>query len=385
MPQTSADTVTKVITLVHGTFAKGADWTQDGSQLRLSLEERFGKESLHFEVFEWSGKNSDSARLDGASALCERLTGIVQRYPDAQQFIIGHSHGGNVILRALDGYESVERIAGAVSLATPFIQCECRDPSRIVGKIRSVSLVLMTLLAGWVIYYAGVAWHGRIFGIPAFVLVIPVWLVTAVFVWGKVCSTRGPALRLVTNRQAAYMARFDHPGQISTPFFCAATRFDEAGIGLRMGTMLAESPALLDRILAWFPLFLWVIIVGSGTWWWLADFELERGFYFLLPLLLGFSVAAQMALALVRTVLSGFRLGIVEFARRLFFGSGGMLMNSCVKFTTTKTPEGTLIPPELQMYDVDVEFRGLRHSAIYTTESVLKDVGEWIENLSLGR
>jgi hypothetical protein len=44
-----------VVTLVHGTFAKGAPWTKDGSVLRQEIAAELGREEkdVIFDVFEW--------------------------------------------------------------------------------------------------------------------------------------------------------------------------------------------------------------------------------------------------------------------------------------------------------------------------------------------
>ena len=56
--------VTLTVTLVHGTWAPGAPWTQEGSPLWRELKARFG-DSVAVDRFDWSGDNNRIARLEG--------------------------------------------------------------------------------------------------------------------------------------------------------------------------------------------------------------------------------------------------------------------------------------------------------------------------------
>jgi hypothetical protein len=50
------------VTLIHGTFAKGALWTKEGSPLWRDLQNRFGCSAL-IDRFDWSGDNTVFGRL----------------------------------------------------------------------------------------------------------------------------------------------------------------------------------------------------------------------------------------------------------------------------------------------------------------------------------
>jgi triacylglycerol esterase/lipase EstA (alpha/beta hydrolase family) len=106
--------------LVHGTWARNAEWCRDNSDFCRQLRDNLGG-SLNFDVFQWSGFNLHRARIIAGSRLTSRLSSIVSKHPDAKILLIGHSHGGNVIRYALRSAEIASRITGVVTLATPFI------------------------------------------------------------------------------------------------------------------------------------------------------------------------------------------------------------------------------------------------------------------------
>jgi hypothetical protein len=123
-----------VITLVHGTFAPGAAWTQPGSRLREMIQAQLGGEcQVGFEVFNWSGflgtrfNNGHRYRLRAGERLASALTSSIISHPDSQHFVIAHSHGGNVALYALRESLLRGKIAGIVCIGTPFITCALRD------------------------------------------------------------------------------------------------------------------------------------------------------------------------------------------------------------------------------------------------------------------
>jgi len=128
-----------VITLVHGTWPNGlpvlawvrrllwrrepARWTDPDSDLTHYLAERLAVNQVRPIVllFRWSGGNSVSARVRAAEAIAAHLSQIAAKFPCARQIVIGHSHGGSVLMYALRRPGVAELIAGVVCLATPFI------------------------------------------------------------------------------------------------------------------------------------------------------------------------------------------------------------------------------------------------------------------------
>lgn len=132
-----------VITLVHGTFARGAPWTQEGSALWRALKERFGA-AARIQRFDWSARNTHSARLRAGRELAKFLDRSAADNPGARNVVITHSHGGNVAIYACR-HAAPQSINDIVFLATPFIRC--RDRARI-SLLTYAGLFLLSGLLG---------------------------------------------------------------------------------------------------------------------------------------------------------------------------------------------------------------------------------------------
>ncbi|MDX2258481.1 MAG: hypothetical protein NW205_06140 [Hyphomicrobiaceae bacterium] len=125
---------------VHGTFAHvatppgaemapqgyAAPWWQPGStfdrDLHAMLEAADGE--IETVPFIWSGANSEQARRDAATALLARLRDLEAR--GEPYVLIGHSHGGSVISRALIAAATAgEQLPGLkrwITIGTPFVE-----------------------------------------------------------------------------------------------------------------------------------------------------------------------------------------------------------------------------------------------------------------------
>ncbi len=115
-----------MITLIHGTFARNAAWTRDGSLLRKAIADRLAPATVEFASFHWSGGNSHRDRIRGGLALRRFLREQVKAYPDSRRFLIAHSHGGNVALYGLRRLRPRLTVKGVACLGTPFIHCAWR-------------------------------------------------------------------------------------------------------------------------------------------------------------------------------------------------------------------------------------------------------------------
>ncbi len=176
-----------VITLVHGTWAQHA-WVKpirrrQGAWYERDLLEKLDKpEASEEEVgpkaerlydglsrrlpdaaihrFCWSGGNSHSKRMEGGSQLRSHLEDLLERFPGSRHFVVAHSHGGTVALYALLRNGLSDRVAGVVTLATPFLHFNRR---KLPGFLRlwigaGVALALAVMVAGAV----GIGDGGRV-------------------------------------------------------------------------------------------------------------------------------------------------------------------------------------------------------------------------------
>lgn len=130
------------LTLVHGTFAANAPWTQEGSLLRRTLTNKLD-DDVTFEVFPWSGENSFAARADAAEKLRALLDQAVESSPNDRHVVIAHSHGGNIALCAIEAETTGRQIDGVVCLATPFITARPRN----FGEHSNIVLGLAKMVA----------------------------------------------------------------------------------------------------------------------------------------------------------------------------------------------------------------------------------------------
>ncbi len=114
----SEDPCPIVVILVHGTWGRRSKWTDPASPFCLGLGSAIGL-LVTFKGFAWSGKNSGAARLVAAEGLAQAIVAQIELQPDAKVFVIGHSHGGNVALKAAQ-IAKLEGRVGVVCMSTPF-------------------------------------------------------------------------------------------------------------------------------------------------------------------------------------------------------------------------------------------------------------------------
>lgn len=115
-----SNTDTLIIT-IHGTKAKHAKWTYAGRLVRLLSE---NKPNTQISRFCWSGKNSHSKRLKAGRELADHIQNLCEKYPDIQFILLGHSHGGNIIMYALNHLREtndINRVEKVVTLVTPYL------------------------------------------------------------------------------------------------------------------------------------------------------------------------------------------------------------------------------------------------------------------------
>ncbi|MCW2189514.1 hypothetical protein AB7M45_002284 [Bradyrhizobium elkanii] len=128
------------IILVHGTWGRGF-WPDKDSERGLSgapVDPRWFEPTSKFvsalksglsgqvqaediSAYLWSGANSINERQAAASGLAAELDKSLADTPEAQHFVIAHSHGGNVALRARQQMSGDARNVHLVTLATPFL------------------------------------------------------------------------------------------------------------------------------------------------------------------------------------------------------------------------------------------------------------------------
>jgi hypothetical protein len=145
-----------IIVLVHGTWARGAfhrrvgsaEWCRPEGKLRTLIESQLPERDVSFELFNWSGSNSYGGRRSAGWELRQLLIQLQAAYPTALIHVIAHSHGGNVLLYAMEQSEA-PKIASAVFLSTPFLHVAPRELGATLGpKMETLaSLAVCVLIA----------------------------------------------------------------------------------------------------------------------------------------------------------------------------------------------------------------------------------------------
>ena len=114
---------TKVI-IVHGSFATNEPWYKPGGDFFEAVNEQASAYNFTTESFSWSGIPDYQNILDGA----KKLAHSINKNLGERHILIGHSHGGNVILLASQLLNTVppETIPVLVPATTHFLYRELR-------------------------------------------------------------------------------------------------------------------------------------------------------------------------------------------------------------------------------------------------------------------
>jgi hypothetical protein len=144
-----SDSITHVVTLVHGTFARNANWTLPESELHRALINRFHGH-IKINTFSWSGANRNRARMAAGEELFCRLSENNLAHPSAYHFIIAHSHGGNIALYATKTQSAQDALSGIICMNTPFVSVTRRDAEQLfflLGVLVAVALAAQFVIS----------------------------------------------------------------------------------------------------------------------------------------------------------------------------------------------------------------------------------------------
>ena len=187
-----------IVHLVHGTWPFGLFrtnrgkrpkvWFEDGSTVRNRIA-CLTKISIQFETFQWSGKNSFSARREASDQFVDHLTKLVQRYPESRHVIVAHSHGGTVVhgaLARMPDFHLDAKVFAVICMSTPFTYLSWSGSSRrrllavaISGFVNAI-LLNVGLLSSSIRRLAGFY-----LGLPAVGIEIVIFLVlTTLIIYG---------------------------------------------------------------------------------------------------------------------------------------------------------------------------------------------------------
>ncbi len=149
--------IKNVFTLVHGTkllgcFQKSPKWISPTGNFAKELTACFEKRGgAKIYSFEWSGWNRVQSRRKAVNDLKQKLKDQFKTHgKDVNYYLVSHSHGGNVALRAYQDTDIKNIINGVVCLATPFLWVRERK----LGRGRSFIFSSTTIISLLILLFA---------------------------------------------------------------------------------------------------------------------------------------------------------------------------------------------------------------------------------------
>lgn len=396
----------RVITTVHGTFASGATWVQADSKLGLALTARFGP-AVSVIPCSWSGRNNPAAREEGQQRLRRHLHTLLDKYPDAQHFVIAHSHGGNIALYALRDPELQQKLRGVACLATPFLVAR----RRVLGTKNVTEQVAGASIIPALFMFIAANLYLPAFGVPVLrelaltLLLIASFVVVAIFLrrWKNYAERLLPDLMLPSSFPREKLLLIRAAG-------------DEAGAGLalvqfvsqlnvRVYLLLRQRHARVrDAVKRWAGrpglLIVWLL---SGL---VAYFALIAAMITLeLPLVITLIVVIVAAALLIGVPALALLGRTDEAAAPLELASYVVLFGVICALAVVLLPFGRQVAAASVFLDVTIEttppgewtvhllagdttpgrfgeLPPLQHSLVYDDDEAVRRISDWIEQMS---
>lgn len=232
----------KVVIAIHGTFFTGP-WVKPGSLFSNWIKERC--HDIEWTSFQWSGRNSHSAREQAAEQLADKCETILSENPGCEIVLLAHSHGGNVALMAINENSRLrEKISKIVCMATPFITVTPRDPVGLHEKAEEHATWLMFFIGPVISLLIAVGLAIQIglsvgLGLAAW---LPVYLLILKF--AEIHRDRFNIERILSE-QEALLKPYDYTN-FKTPLLSLRFKRDEALLHLRVASGAAHIPGKIQ-------------------------------------------------------------------------------------------------------------------------------------------
>jgi hypothetical protein len=131
-----------VAVLIHGTFARKNSWTLPDAPLPQALR----ASGLTVATFSWTDANSMRSRRIAVERL-RRYIGELTAAGFGSVALVGHSHAGNIALKACEEPQTAARVKAIACLSTPFIEA-WRPRVRVIHGWAHAGLYLVAACAG---------------------------------------------------------------------------------------------------------------------------------------------------------------------------------------------------------------------------------------------
>lgn len=398
--------VRRVVTTVHGTYAKHATWVEPDSKLGQALTQRYGA-GVVVAPFRWNGRNNPSARAEAKDKLREHLHCMQQKYKLAQHYIVAHSHGGNVAFYALRDKSLRDAIAGVACLATPFLVSRPRvlgskDMAAHVAGAVGLLLLVVQFLARWWLSAFEPAWLRELM-IFAFLLLSMVLVAALLKNWRTFAESLHKALQLATlskerllivrapgDEASAALLFFQFVSQLSVRLYVLLYQLHERLLGLLKrwsGHRLRLLAALVGGFVLYVAVIICAILLKMSTGAIVAIAFLLAWLCMVVPALtlIGWiDVAAGPVQFMIGALLSA--IIILLSITLLPFGWQVALSNILLDITAETTPPGTwevnqIEPTHSQVQAGDVQ--PLQHSVVYDDPHSLTLICNWMERTEM--
>lgn len=253
------------ITAVHGTHDPKAAWAQKDGRLHRTIALNLPA-LRHWHPFDWSAENAQHDRVAGGAKLVDEILSIEREQPGLLHFIIAHSHGGNVALYASQDPRLKGRLAGVITVGTPFFHAIQRNAYTLVRGTAQALLPAAALAVLLPFISAGHLLGSEAFHpVAKFVLALGgLLLALTAFVMLLVGLSRRNLPVRYAEAAKAVVQSLRGQGTPSCPFHCVWRADDEVQAGavlidaLTGLLMFLRRPAVL--------LGLWLIL--TGCFWW---------------------------------------------------------------------------------------------------------------------
>lgn len=374
-----------IFVLVHGTYVPKTRWTQPGSEFRENLRRAsVACGPINFYEFVWRGalnsrfNNSHRLRLNAGQQLRRHLRQIVHQNPGIPIFMVGHSHGGNVVHYALRDSKLRRHIAGIATLATTHMVFQPRKASSILIPVYLLTLLYLLTIWSGVVFLLNNSQPSAIPGLAVVTVALATLLSTLPTALNRKYKITH-RFRIVVAQLHRRFSYISTPSIKEVPHFWGCARWAGASEKLNMESMLTALPRfglnqwLFNMQVTCFCLGL---AAGLNFWGWLGLLVgLPLGVLFGV-LFSNLLVVITLPLYVARTVT---QTPIAMTEGDLFHGGESVLFHSVGKILIRKVrdvgPSHAL--DELKEYQVDATFE---HN-IYDKPEVQRDLSHWVNKI----
>ncbi|MDF1694791.1 MAG: hypothetical protein P1U56_03130 [Saprospiraceae bacterium] len=208
------------IFLIHGTFAKNAEWIKEQSFLSKELNEKI-EGDIQFFQHQWDGKNSFKSRFREGAKLAKKVE--YDSRLGSIKILVGHSHGGNVSLYSLGAYKDIDLV---VTLGTPFIINKTKQTlNAILNYTKFVLVFLVGIITALIV---GHLYNGSSFFVLNLSIIIYLSIIgILIFIYEK---GRGKIVEIVTQ----FKNEIQYIKELNTKIINVQYDFDEASFFLNI-------------------------------------------------------------------------------------------------------------------------------------------------------